>query len=83
MRAGFPLTVSVVLVTMGMQAASNGMAYWLAYWVAHESSFSAKQFVIISSVIVAVNIVFALLRSFLFAWGGLRAARKLYVELVK
>jgi hypothetical protein len=53
----------------------------LAYWSDRLDSISDNEFVIISSIIVAINVVFAFVRSFSFAWGGLIAARREYQKL--
>jgi hypothetical protein len=57
------------------------MSFWLAYWSDRLDSISDNEFVIISSIIVAINVVFAFVRSFSFAWGGLIAARREYQKL--
>jgi hypothetical protein len=57
------------------------MSFWLAYWSDRIDSISDSEFVKISSAIVAINVLFAFLRSFSFAWGGLIAARREYKKL--
>jgi hypothetical protein len=79
---GWPLCVFILLSTFFMQASSSLYAFWLAYWVNDdENRISHVEFVLVSAAIVGGNILFACLRSVLFAWGGLRAARKMYEQL--
>lgn len=44
---------------------------------------SSEKFLEVAAIVILVNIVFAILRSFLFALGGLSAARTLYRKLSK
>ena len=59
------------------------MSYWLAHWTDHVDNISDRTFLIISSAIIGSNVLFALVRSFSFAWGGLIAAKKEYTLLTK
>ena len=61
----------------------HAQAFWYAYWSSREGSFSSAQFLAISGGLVAANVLFALLRSFLFAYCGLKAARVLYDGLMR
>jgi ABC-type multidrug transport system fused ATPase/permease subunit len=85
--AGIGLCVVVFISTACMQASSSLYAFWLAYYVNNhdreENRITHAQFVGISAAIVGVNIVFACLRSVLFALGGLRAAERLYNQLTQ
>lgn len=47
----------------------------------HEDDISNSTFLIVSCSIVAANVFFALVRSFSFAYGGLKAARSIYRQL--
>lgn len=78
---GSLLTVLVVLTTLLMQGTSIGLSFWWAYWATHQEDFSRRDFVLVSSALVAVAVVAGFLRSVLFAQGGLNAARKLYDRL--
>lgn len=81
--AGIALCVCVVICTALMQTTSSLYAFWLAYWVSHESHYTHAEFVTISAIIVAANLVCVCLRSVLFALGGLRAARRIYESLTE
>lgn len=61
-----------------LQVSANGMSIWLAYWTDNIDNISNKWFLIISTIIIGCNVLFALVRSFSFAWGGLIAAKKEY-----
>jgi ATP-binding cassette subfamily C (CFTR/MRP) protein 10 len=79
---GYFLIFVIILTTMLMQATSNLMAYWYALWSSSGDSYSITEFIIISSVIVGSNIFCAFLRSFSFAYGGLKACKLLYNNLI-
>jgi ATP-binding cassette, subfamily C (CFTR/MRP), member 10 len=79
--AGYGVVALVLFSTLLMQASANGMSFWLAYWSDHLASISDSEFVKISSAIVAFNVLFAFIRSFSFAWGGLIAAKTEYRKL--
>ena len=57
------------------------MSFWLAYWSDRIDNISDNKFLIISSIIVGINVFFAFIRSFSFAWGGLIAAKREYQKL--
>jgi hypothetical protein len=76
--AGVGLCAAVLLSTALMQGSSMLMFFWLAYWSSRQDEFSTIRFVYITSGILLLNLIFGFLRSFLFARGGLVAARKFY-----
>ncbi len=78
---GFIVTAITVVSTALMQASNISMSFWLGYWCTHQSDFSDRTFLLITSAIVITNMIFALFRSFFFAIGGLSAARSLYERL--
>ena len=47
----------------------------------HDEDLSDADFLLVSCIFVGCNVLFALLRSVLFAYGGLRAAENLYRRL--
>lgn len=55
--------------------------FFLCYRTDHEEDISNYEFLVISCAIVGANVFFTLIRSFSFAYGGLRAARGLYRQL--
>lgn len=75
------LCALVLLATLMMQASADGASIWYAYWAAHAAEISDRQFLVLTGSIAAANVAAALLRSFLFAYGGLRAARWFYASL--
>jgi ATP-binding cassette subfamily C (CFTR/MRP) protein 10 len=78
---GMKLSVLILTVTFLMQASANSIAFWYAYWAAHTADFTPNQFIFYSGILVIANVVFALLRSFLFAYGGMVAAKKIFPNL--
>lgn len=78
---GVVLTLSIVLTTLLMQGCSIGLSFWWAYWATHQDEFTRRDFVLISSGLVLAALIAGLLRSVLFAKGGLNAAVKLYDRL--
>ena len=71
----------ILFSTFFMQLSAIVMSAWLAYWASNQSSFSAVEFLSISSGIVSADVIFAFLRSFVFAAAGLRAADRIYSRL--
>jgi ABC-type multidrug transport system fused ATPase/permease subunit len=64
-----------------MQAAAIGLSFWWGYWATHQDTYSTQDFLLITSAIVSVAVVCGLIRSILFAQGGLDACRTLYSRL--
>ena len=79
---GMKLSILILIVTFFMQASANSIAFWYAYWAAHTADFTPNQFIFYSGILVIANVVFALLRSFLFAYGGMVAAKKIFLDLI-
>lgn len=79
---GMKLSILILIVTFLMQASANSIAFWYAYWAAHTTDFTPNQFIFYSGILVIANVVFALLRSFLFAYGGMVAAKKIFLDLI-
>lgn len=80
---GHLLLGAILLSTFLMQLTCNLLFVWIAYWVTHQAVYSNDQFVTITMSIAALSGVFTILRSVLFAIGGLRAASLLYARLTK
>jgi ATP-binding cassette subfamily C (CFTR/MRP) protein 10 len=77
---GVVLTMIFMLAMTGMQASTALYGIWLSYW-AEQSEMSSRRFILVSSIIIAAAISFTFVRAFLFAYCGLRAARRFYVSL--
>lgn len=82
MSAGRLLSFCTVASLLAMQLSSNAMSLWLSAWSAHTDRYTPSQFLAVSGAIAGANAGFTILRSFLFAWGGLRAARRLHDRLL-
>ena len=80
---GMKLSILILIATFFMQASANSIAFWYAYWAAHDEDFTQHQFILYSGILVTLNVIFALLRSFLFAYGGMVAAKKIFLKLIK
>ncbi|RHY96513.1 hypothetical protein DYB35_002745 [Aphanomyces astaci] len=74
----------LALSVLVMQVSRNGLDYWIASYTSSSvhHPISPPSFARGLVVITAINIVAVTARSFLFAYGGLRAANALYRRLV-
>ncbi|RHY97475.1 hypothetical protein DYB31_012276, partial [Aphanomyces astaci] len=74
----------LALSVLVMQVSRNGLDYWIASYTSSSvhHPISPPTFARGLVVITAINIVAVAARSFLFAYGGLRAANALYRRLV-
>lgn len=79
--AGIKTSIIIASFTLLMQIFSIFINLWLAYWATHQDDYSTRSFVFISSILMASMFITALVRSFMFAYGGLIAAQRLYEEL--
>ncbi|OWA53530.1 Multidrug resistance-associated protein 7 [Hypsibius exemplaris] len=80
--------VSVFASLIAMQASYNVTDWWLSYWVTHEKDTfdpatnttvtDAKYYLTVYGAIGAGNSVWAFIRSFVFAYAGLRAAYRMH-----
>mmetsp|Transcript_26640 Transcript_26640/g.35003 ORF Transcript_26640/g.35003 Transcript_26640/m.35003 type:complete len:573 (-) Transcript_26640:187-1905(-) len=77
---GWIVTAATLLSLVLMQLSANSFSYWLSYWTSHEG-VTKQSFFIISGGIAGGAAVATLLRSFLFAFGGLKAAKTLHDKL--
>lgn len=81
--AGYTMSILVLLSTFLMQGSSTVMALWWSEWAENGDSYSTNQFLYITCIIAGINILCALIRSFLFAYAGLRAADTMYNQLIR
>ncbi|KAF0682967.1 Aste57867_24980 [Aphanomyces stellatus] len=79
---GLCVLAMLIFSVVVMQLSRNGLDYWIASYVSSHA-ISPMAFAHGLLVITAVNIVAVTARSFLFAYGGLRAAKFLYRRLVR
>jgi ATP-binding cassette subfamily C (CFTR/MRP) protein 10 len=78
---GLGNTIALLVGLSIMQGTSDGINIWYGWWAAHFAAISTSKFVFFSSIIVGVNFMFGLMRSFSFARGGFDAAKLLYRRL--
>ncbi|KAL0415431.1 UNVERIFIED_CONTAM: ABC transporter C family member 13, partial [Sesamum latifolium] len=80
------ITVVTCLSAILMQASRNGNDLWLSFWVdttgSSESKYSTTFYLVILSIFCVVNSSLTLMRAFLFAFGGLRAAKRVHDQLL-
>ncbi|VFQ87273.1 unnamed protein product [Cuscuta campestris] len=85
--SGWIITVVIGVSAIMMQASRNGNDVWLSYWVdstgSNQKSYSTACYLVILSAICLANSFLTLVRSFSFAYGGLRAAVKVHDQLLK
>ncbi|KAL0266611.1 UNVERIFIED_CONTAM: hypothetical protein PYX00_009106 [Menopon gallinae] len=81
--------VSMVL----MQSSRNVTDYWLSEWVSAETNtnvtrllygeyLTSKSYMLGYVLLAVINTLFTLMRAFIFAYGGIRAATKIHEKLV-
>jgi len=81
--AGYIMSILVLLTTFLMQGSSTIMALWWSEWAQNSDNYTTNQFLYITCVIAGVNLLCALIRSFLFAYAGLQAATNMYNQLIE
>jgi ABC-type multidrug transport system fused ATPase/permease subunit len=79
--AGPLLSACVLLCTVCMQASSTLVALWWAHWAGRLKHYTPHTFLYATLVLVGCNVLLALLRAWVFAYAGLRAARRLYSDM--
>lgn len=84
-RLGKYLFIYIILSLILMQASKNGNDIWTTYWVNNISSKTSDSLfnLKILAIISGLNSFFTLIRSFLFAYGGIKAAKKTFVDLLE
>lgn len=91
---GRALSVLIIVALFLMQFSKNGADWWLSRWTKDQSNFSSNSlrgeqmdrsvyFLMIYASIATANTIFTLIRAFLFAYGGIRAARHLHESLLR
>lgn len=79
---GRGVSAALLLVMLGMQLSANAFNFWLGRWAHDVGRYSDQDFLTISATIAGINSLMTLLRSFLFAYAGLRAAKVLHDQLL-
>lgn len=78
---GWPLSLAILLAITVMQVSRNGLDWWIGVYT-NSHSVTPLTFANTLLWITFVNCTSVFFRSFLFAWGGLSAARSVYRRLV-
>ncbi|VDM56770.1 unnamed protein product [Angiostrongylus costaricensis] len=87
------LTASVIVALFLMQFSKNTADWWLSRWTQAQHNITSLllrgvqmdrsvRFLMIYAVIATANTIFTLIRAFLFAFGGILAAKHLHMELL-
>ncbi|EQC41437.1 hypothetical protein SDRG_01405 [Saprolegnia diclina VS20] len=79
---GWHVALGLFLAVVAMQVTRNGLDYWVASYVSGHA-MPAMTFANGLLILTGVNIAAVACRAFLFAYGGLRAANRLYASLVQ
>ncbi len=84
-RLGKYLFLYIMLSLILMQASKNGNDIWTTHWVNNISSKTSDSLfnLKILALISGLNSFLTLIRSFLFAYGGIKAAKKTFVDLLE
>ncbi|KAE9336632.1 ABC transporter C family member 13 [Phytophthora fragariae] len=82
LSVGWGLSVVILLAVAAMQISRNSLDWWIAVYTNDKHSISPREFAMVLLYIAGANIAAVFSRSFLFAYGGLRAARATYDKLV-
>uniref|UniRef100_M4B546 Uncharacterized protein n=1 Tax=Hyaloperonospora arabidopsidis (strain Emoy2) TaxID=559515 RepID=M4B546_HYAAE len=80
---GWTLSAIILMSVIVMQISRNSLDWWIAVYTNGRHSITSREFAMILLYIAGTNIVSVFFRSFLFAYGGLRAARAMYHKLVQ
>ncbi|KAG1701039.1 hypothetical protein DVH05_011282 [Phytophthora capsici] len=80
---GWALSVVILLSVAAMQISRNAMDWWIAVYTNKKHLITPREFAMVLLYIAGANIFAVFSRSFLFAYGGLRAARSTYKRLVR
>ncbi|GBP44642.1 ABC transporter C family member 13 [Eumeta japonica] len=87
---GVLLVVAILLSVTLMQASQNATFLWLSYWVKHQShnatDFTEDRsdhfYLAIYAGLAVANLILTVVRAFLFAYGGVRAAANVHEALL-
>lgn len=79
---GWPVSLALLVAVVAMQTSRNALDWWIARFTGSNHKISPHTFAVVLLAITGGNLIAVLLRSFLFALGGLRAANRTYAALV-
>ncbi|KAG2521587.1 hypothetical protein BBO99_00004355 [Phytophthora kernoviae] len=83
LSVGWVLSVAVLLSVAAMQISRNSLDWWVAVYTNGMHATTPHEFATVLLYIAGANIAAVFIRSFLFAYGGLRAARATYATLIR
>lgn len=82
---GYVFTVFIAISLISMQASRNATDLWLSVWVSKSTGNVAPNvtfYLTIYIIIASANTIFTLFRAFLFAYGGIQAAKRIHQDLL-
>ena len=83
---GIRLSALILVSILLMQISKSASDCWLAFWTSNNrtntETSSSTNYLIVFGCIAAINSVLTLIRSFIFAYGGVVAALKLHTDLL-
>ncbi|RLN72029.1 hypothetical protein BBJ28_00010550 [Nothophytophthora sp. Chile5] len=82
LAVGWALSGAILLSVAVMQVSRNSLDWWIAVYTNGKHAITPHEFATVLLYIAGANVGAVFLRSFLFAFGGLRAARATYTTLV-
>eukprot|EP01041_Mallomonas_annulata_P006698 gene6698-13581_t len=78
---GWPMVLLVVMAMVVMQAVNTSSALWWAWWAERQDALSRDDFIgFVLGIFILVTLL-ALIRSFVFAYSGIIAARIMYNKM--
>ena len=80
--AGPAMAFASVLFIVSMQASRNLFDFFLAHWTSSLASVPLQTRLLYMSYLASANLLIAIIRSFLFAFAGLFAAKTLHLRLL-
>ncbi|KAF7488448.1 Multidrug resistance-associated protein 7 [Sarcoptes scabiei] len=80
---GYALFSIIILSICLMQLSRSASDFWLSLWTAHRFPYSTLTYLYVFIAIGVANSFITLLRAFLFAYGGVRAAINIHDALLK
>ncbi|KAG7398882.1 Multidrug resistance-associated protein 6 [Phytophthora boehmeriae] len=83
LSVGLILSITILLSVAAMQISRNSLDWWIAVYTNGKHAITPQEFATVLLYITGMNIAAVFIRSFLFAYGGLRAARATYATLVR
>lgn len=76
-----PYLYVTIIAMIFMQCSGEGISLYYAYWAQNKSTIDDHDFFLITSILLSINLVSAIVRSFVYALAGLNACTTIYDTL--